>query len=80
MYGALFREAGPRPDGSFDATRLVKNIGVVAGADRMTSLSQWLYEYAAFGLFVARQLMPSDAEAKLLSEVNERIAVLNPTR
>jgi hypothetical protein len=80
VYGALFRDAGPRPDGSFDPAKLARNIGVVSGADRMTSLSQWLYEYAAFGLFVARQLMPSDAEAKLLGEVNERIAVLNPPR
>jgi hypothetical protein len=77
MFDPLFFAAGPRPDGTFAAERVAKNLAVVAGEDPDALLVQLLDEYVAFALFQAGSLLPRDSEATLAGEVAE---VLKPLR
>ncbi|HEU4408464.1 MAG TPA: DUF4388 domain-containing protein [Polyangiaceae bacterium] len=77
VYDPLFFAAGPEADGSVRAERIVTNIASLAGDDPLHTLSQWLYDYAAFGLFAARSLVPGDAGHELSRQVAELIAPLN---
>jgi hypothetical protein len=54
VYDALFRRAGPQEDGTLVIDTIVENVTVMVGpgqAEQM--LSQWLYEYVSFAVFVA---------------------------
>lgn len=54
VYDALFRGAGPAPDGTLDPARLLANAEVMVGPEQVeTMLAQWLYEYVSFAMFVA---------------------------
>ncbi|MFT3764244.1 MAG: hypothetical protein QM820_01790 [Minicystis sp.] len=54
VYDALFRKAGPAPDGTLIPERIIENIGVMVGPDQAeATLAQWLYEYVSFAVFVA---------------------------
>ncbi len=58
VYDALFRDAGPAPDGSLVLEKIADNIELlVGGADGTKLLAQWLYEYTAFAMFVAEPLL-----------------------
>jgi hypothetical protein len=53
-YDALFRSAGPAADGTVDTEKLIENATLLAGpAQAEVMLSQWLYEYVSFAMFVA---------------------------
>jgi len=60
VYDALFREAGPRRDGTLDPQRIADNIEMLVGReDSPKMLTQWLYEYATFAMFIAEPLLRS---------------------
>ncbi len=76
-YDPLFFAAGPDADGSVRVERVVANIASLAGDDPLQTLSQWLYEYAAFALFAAQSVVPGDAGHELSRQVGELLAPLN---
>ena len=54
VYDALFHKAGPAPDGSLIPERIIENVAMMVGPDQAeVMLSQWLYEYVSFAVFVA---------------------------
>jgi hypothetical protein len=58
VYDALFRKAGPAPDGTVATDRIIENIGVLVGPEQAeTTLAQWLYEYVSFAVFVAEPFL-----------------------
>jgi hypothetical protein len=77
VFDPLFFGAGPRPDGSFGAERVSKNLAAVAGEDPDAWLVQLLEEYVGFALFQAGSLLPREHEASLAAHVAE---VLKPVR
>lgn len=77
VFDPLFFGAGPRPDGTFAADRVSKNLTAVAGEDPDAWLVKLLEEYVGFALFQAGSLLPRDSEAALAGQVAE---VLKPVR
>ncbi|WP_437786161.1 DUF4388 domain-containing protein [Sorangium sp. So ce1097] len=68
IYDALFRGAGPAADGTFDAARIVENAALIAGPEPAeATLSQWLYEYVSFAMFVAEPCLRLSPEGIPLS-------------
>lgn len=59
------------------ADRIVTNIASLAGDDAVTSLCQWLYDYAAFALFAAASLVPKEQEQILSRQVGELLSPLH---
>jgi Domain of unknown function (DUF4388) len=60
IYDTLFRGAGPALDGRVSIERLVENATLLAGpAQAEVMLSQWLYEYVSFAMFVAEPYLRS---------------------
>lgn len=54
IYDALFRGAGPGPDGTLAPEPIVANATMLAGPEQAEAmLAQWLYEYVSFAMFVA---------------------------
>ncbi len=80
VYDALFIFAGPEADGSVKTERVVTNIAGLAGDDAITSLAQWLYEYAAFALFAATSLVDKETEQALTRQISELISPLQQTK
>jgi hypothetical protein len=76
VYDALFMFAGPHEDGTVRTERVVTNISSLAGDDTIRSLSQWLYEYAAFALFAASSLVSPDVEQTLSRQLAELLSPL----
>jgi len=90
IYDALFRKAGPAPDGTLVPERIIENVGVLVGpipeqAEAM--LAQWLYEYVSFAVFVAEPFLRPDSipgggrpgtGSQLSKNVAELIAPLAP--
>lgn len=64
IYDALFRRAGPAPDGTLVPERILENIAVMVGPDQAeATLGQWLYEYVSFAIFVAEPFLRPNADA-----------------
>jgi hypothetical protein len=64
IYDALFQRAGPAPDGTLDADRLIENAGILVGHDQAeTMLAQWLHEYISFAIFIADSVLREDPGA-----------------
>jgi hypothetical protein len=60
VYDALFRDAGPAPDGSLDPDKIAETVEHLAGPENaLNMLAQWLYEYASFAMFIAEPLLRS---------------------
>ena len=60
VYDALFRDAGPAQDGTLDAHKIAGTVEQLVGPENAESmLSQWLYEYASFAMFIAEPLLRS---------------------
>jgi hypothetical protein len=60
VYDALFRDAGPAPDGTLDVEKIAESIQqLVGGENALGMLAQWLYEYASFAMFIAEPLLRS---------------------
>lgn len=90
VYDALFRDAGPFPDGTLDADKIADTITVLVGPEEAeTMLAQWLYEYASFAMFIAEPLLrsrvidepdgaPSSEGATVSRRVAELLAPLAP--
>jgi hypothetical protein len=58
VYDALFRKAGPAPDGTLIPQQIIENIAVMVGPDQAeATLAQWLYEYVSFAVFVAEPFL-----------------------
>ena len=76
VYDALFMFAGPEADGTVKPERVATNIASLAGDDAVSSLSQWLYDYAAFAIFAAGSLVDKDTENALARQVGELIGPL----
>lgn len=81
VYDALFMGAGPNPDGTVHAERTLDNIAMMAGPGEAgeAMLSQWLYEYASFGLFVSEPILRTNEKQQTTArKVGELIAPLAP--
>lgn len=81
VYDALFMGAGPALDGTLKVEKMLENIVMMAGPGEAgeAMLSQWLYEYASFGLFVSEPILRSnDKQAQTARKVGELIAPLAP--
>lgn len=81
VYDALFMGAGPSTDGRLDPDRIVDNITMMVGPGPQgeAMLSQWLYEYASFGLFLAEPMLRSgDPTVGVARKVSEFLAPLAP--
>ncbi|WP_437339052.1 DUF4388 domain-containing protein [Sorangium sp. So ce394] len=84
IYDALFRGAGPAPDGTFEPARLLDNATLIAGAEQAEAmLSQWLREYVSFAMFVAEPCLRLSPEGIPLSRrsdnqppLSKRVAAL----
>jgi hypothetical protein len=64
VYDALFRKAGPAPDGTLIPERIIENIAVLVGPDQAeATLAQWLYEYVSFAVFVAEPFLRPGMES-----------------
>lgn len=64
IYDALFRKAGPAPDGTLITDRIIENIAVLVGPEQAeATLAQWLYEYVSFAIFVAEPFLRPGADA-----------------
>ena len=58
VYDALFRDAGPSQTGVLEPEKIGENIEILVGRDdAVAMLSQWLYEYASFAMFIAEPLL-----------------------
>ncbi len=71
VYDPLFSGAGPKPDGSFNAEKLARNLVALAGEDPDAWLMQLLHEYVGFALFHAGSLLPREVEAALGARVTD---------
>jgi hypothetical protein len=72
VYDALFRGAGPADDGTFDVARLIENATLIAGRAQVdVMLSQWLYEYASFAMFVAEPYLRIAPDGTPMSKRND---------
>ena len=80
VYDVLFQGAGPIEDGTVNAERLTENVAMLVGpSESEAMLSQWLYEYSSFGLFVAEPVLRNaDAQQGITKKVAELIAPLAP--
>ncbi len=80
VYDVLFQGAGPGEDGTVNADRITENVAMLVGpAESEAMLSQWLYEYSSFGLFVAEPVLRiADAQQTITKKVAELIAPLAP--
>lgn len=78
VYDVLFQGAGPAEDGTVNADRISDNVAMLVGpAESEAMLSQWLYEYSSFGLFVAEPVL-RQAEGGVTKKVADLIAPLAP--
>lgn len=75
VYAPLFRAAGPAADGGFDANAIVENLGAMKLPDPIASLSEWLYEYASFAMFIAEPVLRAGAESDAAA-VSSRVAAM----
>ena len=80
VYDVLFQGAGPGEDGTVNADRITENVAMLVGpTESEAMLSQWLYEYSSFGLFVAEPVLRiADAQQTITKKVAELIAPLAP--
>jgi hypothetical protein len=81
VYDALFMGAGPAQDGTLKVEKMLDNIVMLAGPGEggEAMLSQWLYEYASFGLFVSEPILRQhDKQHTTARKVGELIAPLAP--
>jgi hypothetical protein len=64
VYDALFRRAGPGPDGTVAVEPILENIAAMVGPDQAEpTLVQWLYEYVSFAVFVAEPFLRGGQDA-----------------
>ena len=57
IYDTQKRDAGPRDDGTLDGAKIADNLERIDGGDGASMVSQWLYEYASFAVFIAEPLL-----------------------
>lgn len=76
VYDALFGAAGPAPDGTLDPARIGESAQVLIGSEGAAEmLGQWLYEYAAFAMFIAEPLLRLEDQANA-ARVSRHVAEL----
>jgi len=76
VYDALFRGAGPLPDGTLDPGRIAESIMILVGREQAASmLAQWLYEYASFAMFIAEPLLRCRTDDPSAAPISEGAAV-----
>ncbi|NUO48890.1 MAG: DUF4388 domain-containing protein [Polyangiaceae bacterium] len=81
IYDALFMGAGPAEDGTVVVEKIIENITMLAGPGEQgeAMLSQWLYEYASFGLFVCEPILRVSPEhGGVARRAGELLAPLAP--
>lgn len=80
VYDVLFQGAGPNEEGTFVAERISDNVAMLVGEDEADPmLSQWLYEYASFALFVAEPVTRGHRDASTtMKKAADLIAQLAP--
>ena len=81
VYNTLFRRAGPAPDGTVIAEKILENISTLVGRTHAeTTLAQWLYEYVSFAVFVAEPYVRpgSNAGTSLTKRIAELVGPLAP--
>lgn len=76
VYAPIFRGAGPAEDGTLDVERVLKNLEDMRDLEEpVQSLSEWLYEYASFAMFIAEPVLRAGAQSDA-SDVSSRVAAL----
>ncbi len=76
VYGPIFRGAGPAEDGTLDVGRVVDNLALMTEVDEpVKALSEWLYEYASFAMFIAEPVLRAGAQSDA-NDVSARVAAL----
>jgi hypothetical protein len=78
VYAPLFRGAGPAEDGTFDSATLASNLAAMDLEDPITSLSEWLYEYASFAMFIAEPVLRAGANSNAAAVSSKVAALLQP--
>ena len=78
VYGALFRDAGPRRDGTLDAAAVARNLRTAIGADAEQSLARWLYEYASFAMFIAEPVLRTAGRPDVAAVSRQVAELLRP--
>jgi hypothetical protein len=76
---ALFAGAGPFPDGSVDAERMVANVEAMADRAPDGLLARRLHVYAAFALFLTALHLSRSQQRELTDQVAELIKALAPS-
>ncbi len=79
LYPILFREAGPGPDGSLNAARVLENLQQIAtGDDRERVLKDLLHQLASFALFTTGALLGEKRETPLRKSISQTMRALRP--
>jgi hypothetical protein len=79
LYPILFRDAGPGPDGSLDAARVLENLEKIAATDdRERVLKDLLHQLASFALFTTGALLGEKREAPLRKSISQTMRALRP--
>jgi hypothetical protein len=78
-FDTLFADAGPLPDGSFDAKVLVQNLDEMSADDPQRVIQQALHDYVAFALFAAGSVLRREDHQSLARRVQEKLTVLRGT-
>src|SRR5262249_30172105 len=72
IYDALFKKAGPAADGTLEPEAVTSNVATMVGPDQAEAmLTQWLYEYVSFALFVAESMLRAGAQGLALPDRGE---------
>ncbi len=76
VYAPIFRGAGPAEDGTLDVQKVLENLGRMNDLEEpLSSLSEWLYEYASFAMFIAEPVLRAGAQSDA-TEVSSKVASL----
>lgn len=76
VYAPIFRGAGPDSDGTLDVARVLANLAEMRDLENPeASLSEWLYEYASFAMFIAEPVLRAGARSDA-AEISNRVAAL----
>ncbi len=75
-FDALFENAGPLADGSFDSDKIVANVGALQTDDPARVVLQAMHDYVAFALFAAGSVLKREEHQSLARRVQEQLTKL----
>ncbi len=76
VYAPIFRGAGPAANGTIDVVVVLENLANMHDLEEpLQSLSEWLYEYASFAMFIAEPVLRAGAQSDA-ADVSGKVAAL----